>query len=307
MARSPHCSQEPYYNFRFSIENYLFFDGIAKGGRNGRMGTAIHPPREPSDRQKEDESIHLQRSQHGAPEGAAPDLGADDTESLSAEQLIRWALQRFGKDLCVSSSFGADSAVMLHLATQAVPGMKVLLVDTGYLFPETYRFAESLREQLGFELHVARATMTAAHQEALYGNLWEQGDEGVRRYLEINKVEPMKRALRELGIRAWMSGVRAQQTEHRRALPRVVLQDGCVKVHPILNWTRQQVDDYLDQHDLPRHPLVAQGYRSIGDWHSTIPVLEGEDERSGRLLGTKKECGLHLSDGERASFDSSQL
>src|SRR5690606_5064688 len=131
--------------------------------------------------------------------------------------------------------------------------------------------------------------------EALYGNLWEQGDEGVRRYLEINKVEPMQRALKELGARAWLAGLRSQQTDHRKGLSRVGIQDGFVKIHPILNWTRKQVDEYISAHELPKHPLVAQGYRSIGDIHSTIPVLPGDDERSGRLLGTKKECGLHLS------------
>jgi phosphoadenosine phosphosulfate reductase len=231
----------------------------------------------------------------------------DNVDDVSAEELVAWAKERFGKDLILSSSFGADSAVMLHLATQIVPDITVLFVDTGYLFPETYRFAESLRDRLGFRLHVVGPTMTAARQEALYGNLWEQGEEGVRRYLEINKVEPMKRGLRELGARGWISGVRAHQTEHRRGLSRIKVQDGCVKLHPILDWNRAQVDQYLLDHQLPKHPLVAQGYLSIGDWHSTIPVLEGEDERSGRLLGTKKECGLHLTDGERLSFDSSHL
>lgn len=226
---------------------------------------------------------------------------------LEGKELVAWAGSRFKDQLVLSSSFGADSAVMLHLATRAVPGIQVIFVDTGYLFPETYRFAEELKDLLGFRLHVVSPAVTAARQEALYGNLWEQGEEGVRRYLEINKVEPMQRALRQLGARAWLAGLRGQQTEHRSGLKAVELQDGYVKIHPILNWTRKDVENYLSEHKLPKHPLVAQGYRSIGDWHSTIPVLDGEDERSGRLLGAKKECGLHLSQAERSSFDSSKL
>lgn len=241
------------------------------------------------------------------PNGPASDTGSGPERGSSAEDLVAWAAARFGRDLVLSSSFGADSAVMLHLATRVLPSVRVIFVDTGYLFPETYRFAEELRDLLGFELHVVAPAVTAARQEALYGKLWEQGDEGVRRYLELNKVEPMQRALRELGARAWLAGLRAHQTEHRKNLDRVVLQDGYVKVHPILHWTRSDIDGYLSRHDLPVHPLVAQGYRSIGDWHSTIPVLEGEDERSGRLLGMKKECGLHLPDAERGSLDSSKL
>lgn len=240
-------------------------------------------------------------------DACAPTEAREIDEQASAEDIVRWAARRFGRDLVLSSSFGADSAVMLHLVTQIVPGIRVLLIDTGYLFPETYRFADELREKLHFELVVYSPLVTAARQEALYGNLWEQGDEGVQRYLMINKVEPMQRALRELGVKAWLAGLRGGQTEHRKSLSRVGFQDGCVKIHPLLHWSRKDVDDYIASHDLPRHPLVAQGYRSIGDWHSTIPVLDGDDERSGRLLGTKKECGLHLSNSERTSFDASRL
>lgn len=238
---------------------------------------------------------------------AVEEMANDIDEHLSAEDVVRWAAHRFGPDLVLSSSFGADSAVMLHLVTRIVPGIRVLFIDTGYLFPETYTFAEELRDKLGFELVVYSPLITAARQEALYGRLWEQGDEGVQRYLEINKVEPMQRALRDLGVKAWLAGLRGQQTEHRKNLSRVGFQDDCVKIHPILHWSRKDIDGYIAEHDLPIHPLVDQGYRSIGDWHSTIPVLEGDDERSGRLLGKKMECGLHLSNAERSSLDASRL
>lgn len=237
-------------------------------------------------------------------ENSELDLGR---EALSAEDLIRWACDRFGKGLVLSSSFGADSAVMLHLATQIVPDIPVVWIDTGYLFPETYRFAEQLRERLSLNLVAYGPQMTPARQEALYGRLWEQGELGVKRYLAMNKVEPMQRALQDLGATAWLAGLRANQTAHRQSLRKVGAQDGRTKIHPILDWSRQDIDQYLTKHDLPRHPLWSEGYRSIGDWHSTIPVAEGEDERSGRFLGTKGECGLHLSTAENQSFSSSKL
>jgi phosphoadenosine phosphosulfate reductase len=234
-------------------------------------------------------------------------LDSDAFQSQSAEELILWAAKEFGRGLVLSSSFGADSALMLHLVTSVVPDIRVVFIDTGYLFPETYRFAEQLRQRFDVEIAVFGPKLSSARQEALYGNLWEQGDEGVRRYLQMNKVEPMQRALQDLRVTAWLAGLRSNQTEHRQGLSKVGVQDGRVKIHPILDWTKDQVEDYFKAHDLPRHPLYDQGYKSIGDWHSTVPVAPGEDDRSGRFLGTKKECGLHLSAEQNTSFSSSGL
>jgi phosphoadenosine phosphosulfate reductase len=228
-------------------------------------------------------------------------------ETADATEVIRKAYETFGKDLVLSSSFGADSALMIHLASQVVPGIRVIFIDTGYLFPETYRFAEELRRVYDFKLVVYSPKITAARQEALHGQLWEQGEEGVRRYLEINKVEPMRRALEELGVKAWLAGLRANQTEHRRSLTKVGLQDGRIKLHPILDWDRDRVEAYFAEHRLPRHPLVKEGYVSIGDVHSTIPIADGQDERAGRFLGVKRECGLHLSAEQNTSLSSSGL
>jgi len=227
----------------------------------------------------------------------------------SPEAVVRWAADHFGGRLAVSSSFGAHSAAMLHLVTRVVPDIPVIFIDTGYLFAETYRFAAELEQRFSLNLHVFSPAITAARQEALRGKLWEEGDEGVRQYLATNKVEPMQRALSTLGISAWMAGLRSSQTEHRRQLQKVTLQDGRIKIHPILSWTSAQVDEYLAAHGLPHHPLFREGYRSIGDWHSTEPVAPDEDERAGRLLGVKRECGLHLpmTDPENRSLTSSRL
>ncbi|MEM9069072.1 MAG: phosphoadenylyl-sulfate reductase [Myxococcota bacterium] len=228
---------------------------------------------------------------------------------VDAETLIGWAAETFGDGLVLSSSFGAHSAVMLHLVSRVAPQTPVIFVDTGYLFPETYRFAAELERRFGLNLKVYGPTMTPARQEALYGQLWEQGDEGVQEYLKRNKVEPMERALRELGTTGWMAGLRARQTEHRAQLRRIDVQNGRVKIHPILKWSMEDVEAYLDEHELPYHPLYADGFRSIGDVHSTLPTTADMDPRDGRILGKKRECGIHLplSAEENKSLTSSGL
>jgi phosphoadenosine phosphosulfate reductase len=231
-------------------------------------------------------------------------------EGADAEEVVRWAAETFGERLVMSSSFGAHSALLLHLASRVVPKIPVIFLDTGYLFPETYQFAEELTRRFGLRLEVYSPRMTSARQEALHGRLYDGDDDELRRYQEITKVEPMQRALRELDARAWLAGLRGQQTEFRAGLRTVDVQDGVVKVHPILGWTKEDVEDYFELYDLPFHPLFAWGYRSIGDVHSTTPVDPGsDDDRAGRRLGKKSECGIHLprSAEEDASLKSSGL
>ncbi len=215
-------------------------------------------------------------------------------DGAEATDVIRWAHETFGDGLALTSSFGAQAALMLHLVTRIVPDLPVIFVDTGYLFSETYQFAEQLQQRLNLNLKVYQAEMSPARMEATHGRLWEQGLEGLNRYDQIRKVEPMQRALRELGVTAWLAGVRGQQTEHRASLRTVEKSGDVYKIHPILRWSREDVEGYLAAHNLPHHPLVAKGYQSIGDMHSTRPVDAGEDERAGRFRGLKTECGLHL-------------
>ncbi len=220
--------------------------------------------------------------------------------NASAQDILAWAHQTFGGSLAMTSSFGAQSAVLLHLATQTIPNIPVIVIDTGYLFSETYTFMQELQEKLKLNLKVFNPQMTAARQEALYGKLWEQGDDALKKYLQINKVEPMNRAIKDLGVNAWVAGLRKQQTDHRAGLRTVELQDGTYKIHPILNWSGKDVHNYLKQHGLAYHPLYDKGYKSIGDTHSTFPITEGMDERAGRKLGTSQECGLHVSGDHKA-------
>ena len=225
------------------------------------------------------------------------------------EELIEWASERFGEKLIASTSFGATSAVMLHLVHRLAPRTRIICVDTGYLFAETYQFAEELIKRLDLDVRFYAAQMSPARQEALYGKLWEQGEEGVKRYLQINKVEPMQRAIRELGAEGWMAGLRSEQTDHRAGLRRIDRQDGRLKIHPILHWTGEQIASYMERYDLPYHPMFEQGYRSIGDHHSTIPTTADMDPRDGRILGKTRECGLHLplTEEQNQSLKSSGL
>lgn len=260
------------------------------------------------------EALRLVVPEPESPEGDALDLDAvnADLKDAPAEHVVRWARDTFGRGLVMSSSFGAESAVMLHLVSRLVPGIPVIFLDTGYLFPETYTFAEELAQRFGLNLKVYTPRMSAARQEALHGRMWEGSDEDLARYNRLNKVEPMDRALAELGATAWIAGLRASQTDFRKGL-RVVephgAPGGLVKVHPILGWTKEDVRRYLFAHDLPYHPLYHYGYRSIGDWHSTTPTTLDQDERDGRHLGAKKECGIHLprTAEEDASLKSSGL
>lgn len=228
-------------------------------------------------------------------------------EASTPTEVIAWAHKRYGDRLIASTSFGATSAVMLHLIGRVAPGTPIVCIDTGYLFEETYQFANDLIKRLDLDMRFYSPVMSSARQEAVYGKLWEQGEDGVQRYLQMNKVEPMQRALRDLGAEAWMAGLRADQTEHRAGLRRIGRQDGRVKIHPILQWSSEDIDNYMQEHDLPYHPLVEQGYRSIGDHHSTIPTTDDMDPRDGRILGKKRECGLHLTEEENQSLKSSGL
>jgi phosphoadenosine phosphosulfate reductase len=123
--------------------------------------------------------------------------------------------------------------------------------------------------------------------------LWEQGKEGIERYNQYNKVEPMRRALRELGARGWITGLRRQQSRSRANLGVLALQNDVVKIQPIIDWTDRQVFQYLTKHGLPYHPLWEKGYVSIGDTHTTRPLGAGMTEEETRFFGLKRECGLH--------------
>jgi phosphoadenosine phosphosulfate reductase len=211
----------------------------------------------------------------------------------TAEQRVSWALSHTDGPHALSSSFGAQAAVSLHLVSQQQAGIPVILIDTGYLFPETYGFVDQLTERLSLNLKVYRPAISASWAETRFGRLWEQGSEGLDRYNELHKVEPMRRALDELNVQGWFAGLRRDQSQSRRDIEFVQWQHGRLKFHPIADWTDRDVGTYLKQHALPYHPLWDQGYVSIGDTHTTRRWEPGMDAEETRFFGLKRECGLH--------------
>ncbi len=215
-------------------------------------------------------------------------------DSQHAEQRVQWALRNGAPGFALSSSFGAQAAVMLHLVTQQQPDIPVILVDTGYLFPETYRFADELQERLQLNLQVFRPLVSRAWMEARHGRLWENGLVGIEQYNDLRKVEPMKRALKELGTSTWFTGLRRSQASSRSQTPILQARDGRLKVNPIIDWSDRDVWAYLKKHDLPYHPLWSEGYVSIGDFHTTSRWEPGMSAEDTRYFGIKRECGIHL-------------
>lgn len=213
-----------------------------------------------------------------------------------AQERIAWALQNTAGTHALSSSFGAQAAVSLHMVTQQQPDVPVILVDTGYLFPDTYRFVDEMTARLQLNLKVYRPQIGIAWMEARMGRIWEQGAEGITRYNRLRKVEPMQRALRELGVRTWIAGLRRAQSRSRADIDFVALKDGRWKLHPIADWSDRDVWQYLQEHGLPYHPLWERGYVSIGDVHTTRALGEGMDVEDTRFFGLKRECGLHFDD-----------
>lgn len=214
---------------------------------------------------------------------------------LGAKARVQCALENLPETQVLTSSFGAQAAVCLHLLSQERPNIPVIVVDTGYLFPETYAFIDELAERLDLNLQIFRSPLSPAHQEARFGKRWEQGLEGLDAYNLENKVEPMRRAMEALAVRTWYTGLRRVQSQSRAETPFVQYSGGRFKVAPIADWTDRDVYAYLRAHDLPYHPLWHKGYVSIGDVHSTVPLHEVDNLEETRFAGLKRECGLHDS------------
>lgn len=208
------------------------------------------------------------------------------------QKVIDGALKYFGRRFALVSSFGSESAVLLHLAAEVSPDIPVLFLDTGKLFGETRRFRDELTDKLG--LTDVRTIKPEAHDLAANdpkGNLWVKD---TNKCCYFRKVVPLNIALE--GFEGWASGRKRFQGGVRSLLPHFEASDGRVKVNPMAFWNKDDVTAYIEKHKLPRHPLVAQGFASIGCMPCTEPVKEGEHERAGRWKGqTKTECGIHLS------------
>lgn len=192
--------------------------------------------------------------------------------------------------IAVVSSFGAESAVLLHMVAAADPATPVIFVDTGRMFPETLGYRDTLVRRLRLtDVRVFRPDPVAIAARDPAGERYAYDPDGC---CDIRKVEPLTRAL--LPFDAWISGRKGFQSGTRRALPRFEQDDGRLKLNPLADWDKSALDTYFADHDLPRHPLEAQGYLSIGCAPCTSPVKPGEDARAGRWRRFDKvECGIH--------------
>lgn len=212
-------------------------------------------------------------------------------DQLLAGEILAWAWKTFGPQVVASSSFQTQSVPLLHIISQVCPEMPVIFIDTGFHFLETLAFRDELQARYDLNIVVVHPVIGKGELLAQYGEGLYRRDPDLCCY--INKVEPMQRALS--GARAWVSGVRRDQTAHRKSLRVLEPQpSGLIKIHPMLHWTREQIWEYINRRMLPLHPLFAAGYLSIGCAPCTRPVSVGDDERAGRWAGTgKSECGLH--------------
>ncbi|MGJ8723859.1 MAG: phosphoadenylyl-sulfate reductase [Roseibacillus sp.] len=225
---------------------------------------------------------------------------ADSLSSFLADQSagerIAELSRRYPGQVVASTSFGLQAAVMLKLLRDFAPEVPVVFIDTGYHFDETYQYAVDLTERLGLNVKVYRSQWSPAWQEAIYGKLWEQGEQEMEKYSLLNKVEPMNRAIEETGAKVWLSGLRRSHSKTRVARPFAEQQSKTIKAYPILDWDDEQVERYLGDSELPRHPLAGE-YVTMGDWHSTKKRSDADSAEETRFQGEKYECGLHLSSG----------
>jgi phosphoadenosine phosphosulfate reductase len=228
-------------------------------------------------------------------------------ETRSPEQIVEWACAQFGQELLMSSSFGAESAMLIHMVTRHVPDVRIVMVDTGYLFPETFAFMEQLRRRFDLNVWVYRTRqdpIAYLHHAGEENYTWRRDVEAC---CAVNKNEPFERAMKELTPRAWIRGIRRSQADTRKSRTFIEWSKryACYAISPLLNWSSKDIYGYMKQHDLPYHPLYEQGYASVGcnPLSCTRPIQIGEDARSGRWAGKPKtECGINVD-----SLDSAGL
>jgi phosphoadenosine phosphosulfate reductase len=216
-----------------------------------------------------------------------------ELQAKEPAQRVQWAQENFPKESVVTTSFGAQSAAFLHLVSRAFPKIPVIFIDTGYHFPETLAFSRDLTKTLNLNLQIYRPKVSPKEIESRHGRLWELGPDGLEKFHEIIRIEPMRRAWGELNPKVWLAGLRRSGSDHRQRLEVLSRQDARWKLLPILEWGDREVGAYLQTHHLPYHPLWSQGYISIGDRVTTKRLDEVQDPRELRHFGWKRECGLH--------------
>lgn len=219
-------------------------------------------------------------------------------ESFSASEVLNWAIHEFGDEFAIATSFQKEGMAIVDLACRIRRDVRVFTLDTGRLPAETVAMIETVRERYGLSVEVVQPDPGEVRQmvDQRGADLFYESVAGRELCCEIRKVRPLARKLGEL--KAWAAGLRRDQSQSRAGVPKVDIVDGRVKICPLAEWTGAQVDQYINEHDVPVHPLYAQGYASIGCAPCTRPIQIGEDERAGRWWWEQdhhKECGIHFS------------
>jgi phosphoadenosine phosphosulfate reductase len=214
-------------------------------------------------------------------------------EQRSAEQVLQWAFENFGRDVAISSAFGAEGMALIDMASRIQPDFRLFTIDTEFLFPETYRLMDQIESRYGIRIEKVYPLLSPQEQERQHGAaLWSRDPD---QCCNLRKVEPLRRKLAEL--RAWITSIRRDQTSVRAGVGKIEWDTrfGLVKINPIADWTTKQVWRYLLDHNVPYNPLHDQNFPSIGCTHCTRAIRPGEDARAGRWSGfAKTECGLHV-------------
>jgi len=225
-------------------------------------------------------------------------LPRDEAERWSAEQVLRWGFERFGRDIAIASGFGGEGMVLIDLASRIKSDFRVFTLDTGFFFLETYALIEKVERHYGIRVEKCRPELTPAEQARFHGEaLWARDPDHC---CGLRKIEPLKQRLRELG--AWVAAIRRDQTASRANVAKIEwdARFNLVKLNPLADWTHDRVWNYIRTRKVPYNPLHDRGYPSIGCTHCTRPVRIGEDLRAGRWAEFgKTECGLHTRDASK--------
>ena len=222
----------------------------------------------------------------------------EELVNLSSLEMLEWSLQKFKTNLAFTTSFGIQSSVLLHLiqSSSLKNAVKIFWIDTGYLPQETYQYANNLIDLLSLNIEILQSEISPARMEAIFGKLWESNNPSdIDKYHKIRKIDPLEKALTENSIICWGSGVRAQQTINRSKMIYIDLIRDRLSLRPLLGWSNKDIYYYMQENNLPLHPLFEKGYSTVGDWHSSGPDTEVLKGRQTRFRGMKSECGLHTN------------
>ncbi len=219
-------------------------------------------------------------------------LISEEFETASPEETLRWAVEEFGSDIALATGFGAEGCVLVAMLSNISRDIRIFYLDTDLLFPETYALRDQLKVRYGIQFERRATHLSLDDQVVKHGDrLWEREP---NLCCQLRKVEPLREMLS--GLRAWLTGIRRDQTPARAAVGIVERDErfGLIKINPLANWSGGDVWNYITKHNVPYNSLHDSGYASIGCVPCTTPVQIGEIPRAGRWRGTgKTECGLH--------------